>query len=185
MSTDMVNHPPHYKKYSIECIEITEHLSFCLGNAVKYIYRAGEKGDAIEDIKKALWYLNRAKLNKEGFAKYPLAANRIELLLKEIHSRHNKEVVAFRDDLGLSNECIWYVPERLDELLKKNLPCQHDASMSRIEYVKNRYDTLMIILKNLILYRLIDETGKLYLSRVIRTTISTLEFLENLNKEFE
>lgn len=58
---DMVNHPPHYTNHpsGVECIEITEHMNFCLGNAMKYIWRAGEKGDALEDLKKARWYLDR------------------------------------------------------------------------------------------------------------------------------
>ena len=58
---DMVNHPPHYTKHpsGVECIQITEHLNFCLGSALKYIWRAGIKGDAIEDLEKAAWYLRR------------------------------------------------------------------------------------------------------------------------------
>ena len=60
---DTVNHPPHYKSHpsGIECIQVTEHMNFCLGNATKYIWRADEKhGDGgIEDLKKASWYINR------------------------------------------------------------------------------------------------------------------------------
>jgi hypothetical protein len=58
---DRVNHPPHYKAHpsGVECIEITEHMNFCLGNAVKYIWRADLKADAIEDLEKARWYLAR------------------------------------------------------------------------------------------------------------------------------
>lgn len=58
---DMVSHPPHYTshKSGIECIQITEHMGFCLGNAVKYIWRADLKSDAIEDLRKARWYLDR------------------------------------------------------------------------------------------------------------------------------
>lgn len=58
---DMVNHPPHYKSHpsGIECIEVTQHFNFCLGNTIKYIWRAGEKGDRLEDLKKAAWYLDR------------------------------------------------------------------------------------------------------------------------------
>lgn len=57
--TDPVNHPPHYKSHpsGIECIEITRHMNFNLGNAVKYIWRAGEKGNTIQDLQKAIWYL--------------------------------------------------------------------------------------------------------------------------------
>jgi hypothetical protein len=59
---DPVNHPSHYTEHpsGVECIQITEHMNFCLGNAVKYIWRAGLKNDnAIEDLKKARWYVDR------------------------------------------------------------------------------------------------------------------------------
>jgi hypothetical protein len=66
---DLVNHPPHYTQHpsGIECIQVTEHLNFCRGNAIKYIWRAGEKGSEIEDLKKAAWYINReiARLEKQ------------------------------------------------------------------------------------------------------------------------
>jgi len=59
--TDMVNHPPHYTSHAsgIETIQITEHMNFCLGNAIKYILRAELKGKKIEDLEKAIWYINR------------------------------------------------------------------------------------------------------------------------------
>lgn len=58
---DPVNHPPHYTSHpsGIECIQITEHMGFNLGNALKYIWRADLKHDALEDLKKARWYLDR------------------------------------------------------------------------------------------------------------------------------
>jgi hypothetical protein len=58
---DMVNHPPHYKTGGIETIDYIEakELNFHLGNAVKYISRANHKGTPIEDIRKAIWYLER------------------------------------------------------------------------------------------------------------------------------
>lgn len=54
-----VNNPPHYNNHpsKIECIQITRHMNFNLGNAVKYIWRADLKNDAIEDLKKAAWYI--------------------------------------------------------------------------------------------------------------------------------
>lgn len=60
--SDPVNHPAHYTEHpsKVECIQITEHMNFCLGNALKYIWRAGLKtSDPIQDLKKARWYLNR------------------------------------------------------------------------------------------------------------------------------
>ena len=66
--TDAVNHPPHYTSHpsGIECIQVTEHMTFCLGNAIKYIWRAGHKGDKIEDLRKARFYIEReiARLEK-------------------------------------------------------------------------------------------------------------------------
>ena len=60
-STNMVNHPSHYNKGKIEVIDFIEDqgLSFHLGNVIKYVARAGAKGDKLEDLKKAQWYLDR------------------------------------------------------------------------------------------------------------------------------
>ena len=67
--TDNVNHPKHYTEHpsGVECIEITEHMGFCLGNAVKYIWRASLKGKEVEDLRKARWYIDReiSRLIKE------------------------------------------------------------------------------------------------------------------------
>lgn len=59
--TNRVNNPLHYNRHpsEIECIDITEHMSFCLGNAVKYIWRCDYKDSAIEDLQKAKWYIER------------------------------------------------------------------------------------------------------------------------------
>jgi hypothetical protein len=60
--TDIVNQPLHYKSHpsGVECIQITEHMNFCLGNAIKYIWRAGLKSNSeIEDLRKARWYIDR------------------------------------------------------------------------------------------------------------------------------
>ena len=66
---DPVNHPAHYTQHpsGVECIQITEHMNFNLGNSVKYIWRAGLKSETpLEDLKKAQWYLTReiARLEK-------------------------------------------------------------------------------------------------------------------------
>ena len=59
--TDEVDNPKHYTRHpsGIECITVTEHMNFCLGNAMKYLWRAGQKGDAVTDLKKARWYIDR------------------------------------------------------------------------------------------------------------------------------
>jgi hypothetical protein len=66
---DAVNHPSHYTQYPVEVIELTRHMNFCRGNAVKYVARAGFKGGPekeLEDIDKAIWYL---KDEREQIAK--------------------------------------------------------------------------------------------------------------------
>jgi len=64
---DMVNHPPHYTSGPVETIDGIEaalggegFFDYCRGNALKYIWRAGLKGDPKEDLRKAIWYLERA-----------------------------------------------------------------------------------------------------------------------------
>lgn len=68
--SDAIN-PNHYRSHAsgVECIQVTEHMNFCLGNAIKYIWRAGLKNDnAIEDLAKAKWYVEREinRLQKVG-----------------------------------------------------------------------------------------------------------------------
>jgi len=59
--SDSVNNPKHYTSHpsGVECIQITEHMNFNLGNATKYIWRASLKGKEIEDLRKARWYIDR------------------------------------------------------------------------------------------------------------------------------
>jgi hypothetical protein len=67
---DSVNHPDHYggAENPYEAIKVVEAwgLNFCLGNVIKYISRAGKKGGALEDLKKARWYLDREIANLEN-----------------------------------------------------------------------------------------------------------------------
>lgn len=57
---DLVNHPPHYTAHpsGIEAIQVTRHMNFNLGNAIKYIWRADLKGNAVQDLQKAVFYIN-------------------------------------------------------------------------------------------------------------------------------
>lgn len=66
MTTETINHPKHYNELnafcvtcgkSIECIEVVRNMQFNLGNAIKYIWRCSHKGSKVEDLKKAIWYL--------------------------------------------------------------------------------------------------------------------------------
>lgn len=69
MKKDNINHLSHYTSHpsGIECIDIAEHHDFCIGNAIKYLWKAGLKSEdgiskkekQIEDLKKAIWYIKR------------------------------------------------------------------------------------------------------------------------------
>jgi cell division protein FtsB len=74
---DRVNSPKHYTSHpsGVECIEVTQHYNFTIGNAIKYLWRQGLKDEAnidpvtkqVEDLKKAVWYINREITNlQEG-----------------------------------------------------------------------------------------------------------------------
>ena len=67
MKIEKINHPTHYQGSGLEAIDVIESFSlgFNLGNAIKYILRAGKKGDKLEDLKKANWYISREMLNLE------------------------------------------------------------------------------------------------------------------------
>lgn len=72
--SDNVDHPSHYTSHpsGVECIQITEHMNFNIGNAMKYLWRAGLKSDdAREDLMKARWYADR---ELERLAGMPIAA---------------------------------------------------------------------------------------------------------------
>ena len=65
--SDNVNHPAHYNNAGIECIEAIvlmcgkeEAIGFCKGNAIKYLWRQGLKGEAKTDVAKARWYIDYA-----------------------------------------------------------------------------------------------------------------------------
>jgi Protein of unknwon function (DUF3310) len=63
-----IDHPPHYDAHpsGVECIQITEHMGFNLGNVVKYVWRADLKGTAEDDLRKAAWYIAR-ELKRRGY----------------------------------------------------------------------------------------------------------------------
>lgn len=67
-SHDPVNHPSHYTSSPakcqgcgtrIECIDVVQHHNFCLGNAIKYLWRTDLKGHPIENLQKAAWYIDQ------------------------------------------------------------------------------------------------------------------------------
>ena len=60
MTKDAIN-PEHYKSHpsGVECIQIVEHCNFCIGNAIRYLWRADLKADRLQDLEKARWYVDR------------------------------------------------------------------------------------------------------------------------------
>ena len=68
---ETVNHPRHYvsSPSGVECIDVVEWMSFNVGNAIKYLWRADHKGAALEDLKKARWYIEREIARREKEAK--------------------------------------------------------------------------------------------------------------------
>lgn len=69
MSNDAVNHPKHYTQHpsGVECITISRHMNFNLGNVLKYIWRADHK-NGLEDLRKAAWYLSDEIKKREAQA---------------------------------------------------------------------------------------------------------------------
>ena len=57
--SDPVEMPSHYTQLPVECIDVTEHFSFAVGNAIKYLWRHQYKGNPIQDLEKAAWYVRR------------------------------------------------------------------------------------------------------------------------------
>lgn len=58
---DPVNHPQHYTSHpsGVECITVTEHFNFNIGNAIKYLWRSSRAGNQLQDLQKAAWYIER------------------------------------------------------------------------------------------------------------------------------
>lgn len=85
---DNVNHPAHYTDDTkpCECIEVAQYHSFCVGNAIKYVWRYQLKGRPLEDLQKAEWYLQKAIDNGEKCRLYiasePLDAHNLMHIAK-------------------------------------------------------------------------------------------------------
>ena len=67
-ANDAVNHPKHYTSHpsGVECITVAEVFGFCIGNVIKYLWRAEEKGAPVQDLEKARWYLDREIARRKG-----------------------------------------------------------------------------------------------------------------------
>ena len=104
---DTINHPDHYKAdfppVEIECIDITRHLPFTIGNAFKYLWRAGRKDPekTLEDVRKALWYLKDA-LDHETKPVSPAARAVFELIPKSGNYRYSAMFCIMNGALGMA-----------------------------------------------------------------------------------
>ena len=105
---EAVNHPAHYMDESgVECIDIIESMKFSSGNAFKYIYRAGMKGETIEDLQKSIFYLNHAaKKNELNIMPFHVK----ELVERVVITRHEYIGEAMRSIYyGEWNQAIVYI----------------------------------------------------------------------------
>ena len=94
MSNDNIN-PQHYRQYPVEAIEIVELLPCpLLGNAVKYIWRAGDKGNKEEDKQKALWYVTRRCSNDKEYYSSLVAFDRVVHKMAMVDGLMSQEKVA-------------------------------------------------------------------------------------------
>ena len=83
---DTINHPTHYTSHpsGIECIQITEHFNFNIGNVIKYVWRAGLKNSILENLLKAQWYLAREiERIEKGIIKTMNSSNDVSTTSKE------------------------------------------------------------------------------------------------------
>jgi len=130
--SDIVNQPQHYiggRKYEpIDVIEDWE-LGFCLGNAVKYISRAGRKDDTLQDLRKAQWYINRAVSELE--TQQPQEIHPFtEELYGEILKAQPQDIGVDVDDATLDYWATDYVAE------DSRFPCDHPDYPKNVENSK-------------------------------------------------
>ena len=117
---DAVNHPPHYNHGGMETIDYIESLGigfeFCVGNAIKYLSRAGYKDDIVQDLCKALWYIDRArKRSLEDFIDNLLC--RVQFCVKEYIMRSKETPTLKAEDLVDSIGCGKLRPRSLIDML--------------------------------------------------------------------
>ena len=105
MTHDPVDHPSHYTSdpSGIECIQVTRHRNFNIGNAIKYLWRAGLKDPAdphkhIEDLKKAVWYIN------DEIDRLDQAHQKLQSLISGQDLTENAEAVALTKKLQNKTE---------------------------------------------------------------------------------
>ena len=114
--TDSVDHPTHYTNRDIghECIDIAQYQTFCVGNAIKYLWRYQNKGNPIEDLRKARWYAHRAATMQETVNLH--AGHSREILRRLVSSTYGYEMAAWD---GLLQREWHYVLSALDAMIER------------------------------------------------------------------
>lgn len=110
---EKINHPEHYKGNKYEAIDIIDdyQLGFNLGNAVKYILRAGKKGDTAEDLKKAKWYIEHEickLMNEQEKSKEQRSKRCSECKRYGTQECTVAYWVQHGEDISNSNGCAWW-----------------------------------------------------------------------------
>lgn len=142
---DEIN-PKHYKSdpSGVECIEITEHRDFCIGNAIKYLWRAGLKvstipvADEITDLKKAIWYIERKIKALEARAETTQASDNIArrrpVIIESPYSgdvvRNKRYLQAAIRDCLRRGETPYASHQMLTDALDDNIPEQRELGIS-------------------------------------------------------
>jgi hypothetical protein len=111
---DLVNHPPHYKTHGVECIAAARGLGFDLGNAVKYVYRAWDKGAALQDLQKARWYLQDFMAHGEAWHKI---GSRSRNALRQIAQAFPAKGDARAFFFAIADECYGTAHLHLEQLI--------------------------------------------------------------------
>ncbi|WP_348658226.1 DUF3310 domain-containing protein [uncultured Stutzerimonas sp.] len=129
-TADMVNHPPHYTGHpsGVECIEVAEYLPFCLGNAFKYLFRRDAKGNPVENIEKAIWYVNRHNETYPNKPELPTDAREAlgEIVVHEPHPFGAcMLIIAGPEQCGAYDTCLEMLKSEAERL---RWIAQHDAA---------------------------------------------------------
>lgn len=113
--TDNVNHPAHYEAGPFECVELTRLYPFMGGNAIKYVYRHRLKGREVEDLRKALWYLDHAEpdelrpsYTRRDVRAFGAVSRRINL----IESDYSDDELRLLDGWSASPAAMWRLKAR-------------------------------------------------------------------------
>lgn len=133
---DNVNHPNHYEGTGpvvrIECIDVARYLPFNRGNAFKYVWRCGHKGgmgDWVEDLRKALWYLEDDRLHLGHLnrsAAEAIAA--FSLISREAYQRNTFEPMRYAAlrEIVYGRDPSWTIREMINSLLGVDAGEQED-----------------------------------------------------------